>query len=196
VPIAQSSAIPKTSETACAVSSDRAYGWCAPNPVCFACLRLLTDLSTMSEAYISWFWRRLAIRLSKPFACRLRLPRDVQNGPRHSGLIEDHIIREDAGPQLMELMAVLVRPNSVFVDVARHRFTRYTLPHAIQKLGANSFEPHRKFSASLPEHAAKRTQEHNPTSLRTRWTHREASFTCRIRAPIYRGSPVRCRSLT
>ena len=60
------------------------------------------------------------------------------------GLIEDHIIRDACWePQLMELMAVLMRPDSVFVDVGAN-IGFHSLHIAARNPGArcHAFEPH------------------------------------------------------
>jgi FkbM family methyltransferase len=60
------------------------------------------------------------------------------------GLIEDHIIREACWePQLMELMAVLMRANSVFVDVgANIGFHSLCIAARNPEARCHAFEPH------------------------------------------------------
>jgi FkbM family methyltransferase len=60
------------------------------------------------------------------------------------GLIEDHIIREACWePQVMELMAMLMRPNSVFVDIgANIGFHSLHIAARNPDARCHAFEPH------------------------------------------------------
>src|SRR6185369_2435316 len=71
------------------------------------------------------------------------------------GLIEDHIIRDACWePQLMELMAVLMRADSVFVDVGAN-IGFHSLHIASRNPGArcHAFEPHPDIFRQLTRNA-------------------------------------------
>jgi len=98
----------------------------------------------------------------------------------------------------MELMAVLMRPNSVFVDVgANIGFHSLHIAARNPEARCHAFEPHpeifRQLSRNTRLSALKNITLHRYALA---GTHREGVFYLQIRAPITAGSPVRCRSLT
>jgi len=161
VPIAQSSAIPKDERNGLRLLAlIGAYGWCGRLTSCgFACLRLLNDLSICPRR-TSPGSEKTSDRLSKPFAwSRLRLATRRSKWPSPSG-----IDRGSYHPRGM-LGATTDGVNGSLS--ARTAFSsmwaRTSIPLATHcarnpENSCHSFEPHRKFSASLPQHQPKRTQ--------------------------------------
>jgi FkbM family methyltransferase len=124
-----------------------AYIWCGRLTLAWRCL--LASAKRLFY-YVRGVHLLVLEKISDPPVESLRLVALAAGGATFKmalatpGLIEDHIIRNACWePQLMELMAVLIRPNSVFVDVgANIGFHSLHIAARNPETRCHAFEPH------------------------------------------------------